>query len=215
MNIFILKFLVEVIFGTIIFLHLTKKNFGSAIAYGLQSLAIMAILLEYYFETGNSSLLFMAGFVCLVKVVIAPIFFIKLIQKHHLTFSVSTYLNTPLTFILIAVLTFLAHSQRFFPLTNIVPAHQPLLALALSSLFLSLFLMINRKGALSQMIGILSLENSMVVFTMFAGLEQSLALQLGIIFNIFIWLMIATVFVSMMYTHFGSLDVSSMKNLKD
>jgi len=68
---------------------------------------------------------------------------------------------------------------------------------------------------LSQIIGILSLENTIVAFTIFAGLEQSASLQIGIIFDIFVWLIIATVFVSMIYKHFGSLDVTSMKTLKD
>jgi len=68
---------------------------------------------------------------------------------------------------------------------------------------------------LSQIIGILSFENSIVVFAVFANLEQSAALQLGIVFDIFIWIMIASVFISMLYKHFGTLNVSSMKNLKD
>ena len=82
-------------------------------------------------------------------------------------------------------------------------------------MFLSLFLIINRKSALSQIVGILSLENSIVAFAIFAGLEQSLSLQIGILFDISVWLIIATVFMSMMYTHFGSLDVTDMKKLKD
>jgi len=215
MNILNLHFLLAVVFGIIIFLHITKKNFGAALSYGLQSLMIAVILFNSFFETGNVSLLFIALLIFIVKVIIAPVFFIKLIQKHELTFSVSTYLNTPLTLIIIAILTFAAHSQKFAPLTGIVPANQALLSLALASIFLSLFLVINRKGALSQIIGILSLENSIVAFTIFAGLEQSPMLQLGIIFNIFIWLVIARVFISMIYKHFGSLDITTMNNLKD
>ncbi|QQS61334.1 MAG: hypothetical protein IPN70_00145 [Candidatus Moraniibacteriota bacterium] len=203
-------------FGTIVFLHIAKKNLGASLAYGLQSLIITTILfLGYFFETGDISLLFIALLVLIVKVIVASLFFIKLIQKYELTFSASTYLNTPLTLMVIAILTFIAHSQKFSPLTEILPANQTLLALALSSIFVSLFLIINRKGVLSQIIGILSFENSIVAFAIFANLEQSLMFQLGIIFDIFIWLVITTVFVSMIHKHFGSLDITSMKSLKD
>ena len=82
-------------------------------------------------------------------------------------------------------------------------------------MLLSIFLTINRKSALSQIIGILSLENSIVAFAIFAGLEQSPSLQIGILFDISIWLTIATAFISMIYAHFGSLDITSMKNLTD
>jgi len=151
----------------------------------------------------------------IVKVIIAPLFFIRLIKKYALSFSASTYLSTPITLIIITILVFIAHSQRLLPLTSIVANHQILLSLALSSMFLSLFLIVNRKGALSQIIGILSFENSIVVFAVFANLEQSASLQLGIIFDIFIWIMIASIFISMLYKHFGTLNVSSMKKLKD
>jgi hydrogenase-4 component E len=154
-------------------------------------------------------------FTLLIKVILAPIFFIRLIKKNALAFSVSTYLNTPLTLITIFILTSFAHSQTFLPLINIIPDNRALLSLALSSIFLSSLLIINRKGALSQILGILSLENSILAFIILAGLEQSPALQLGVIFNIFIWIIIATVFVTMMYKHFGTLNVTSMKKLKE
>ncbi len=157
----------------------------------------------------------MVVFTFIVKVILSPLFFVRLIKKYKLSFSVNTYLSMPITLIVIAILTFMAHSKKFLPLTSIVPDHQVILSLALSALFVSLFLIVNRKEALSQIISILSLENSIVVFAIFAGLEQSPSLQIGIIFNIFVWIMIATVFVSMIYKHFGSSDVTSMNNLKD
>lgn len=210
-----LQFLVGAIFLSVVFLHLTKKNFGAVIAYGIQSLAVVVLLFNSYFETRNIFMLLIALVVLSVKVILAPIFFIRLIKKHDLTFSISTYLNTPTTLIIIAALTDIAHSEKLLPLTGIVPGNRILLSIALSAIFIALFLIVNRKGALLQIVSILSLENSIVAFTIFAGLEQSAALQLGILFNIFIWLTITTVFVSMIYKHFGSLDISSMKSLKD
>ena len=215
MNILLLQLLLGVLFLSIIFLHLAKKNFVTVIAYGVQSFAITLILFSSFLETKNLWLLFVVLVIFFVKVVLAPIFFVRLIKKHKLTFSVSTYLNMPLTLIVLAVFATLAHSHIFLPLTSIVPAHHALLSLALAAIFISLFLVINRKDALSQAVGILSLENSIVVFAVFAGLEQSPALQLGIIFDIAIWLVISFVFISMIYRHFGSLDTSTMKHLKD
>ena len=215
MNILSPQILLTVVFLTLVFLHLARKNSGVLTAYGLQSLAIVLLLFASLAETHSLSLLLVALFTLLVKVILAPLFFGRLIARHRLTFSASTYLNTPLTLIIISVLTATAYSQKLLPLTSIIPDHQALLALAFSSLLLSLFLIVNRKGALSQIVGILSLENSIVAFVIFSGLEQSPSLQLGIIFDIFVWLIIATVFVSMVYRHFSSLDVTAMKNLKD
>lgn len=215
MNILILQFLLEIIFVTILFLHVAKKNYEAVIAYGMQSLVIVLILFNSFLKTGSIFLFIAILLLLVVKVILAPIFFVKLIKKHEVIFSASTYFNMPITLIFIVVLTFIAHSQKFAPLTGIIPANQVLLSFALSSMFLSLFLIINRRGSLSQVIGILSFENSIVAFAIFAGLEQSAMLQMGIIFDIFVWVIIATVFISMIYQHFGSLDVTSMRHLKD
>ena len=63
--------------------------------------------------------------------------------------------------------------------------------------------------------GVLSLENSIMAFGLFSMIDQSLLLEMGIIFSISVWIIIATVFISMIYKHFGSLDVTKMKHLKD
>lgn len=65
------------------------------------------------------------------------------------------------------------------------------------------------------MVGVLSLENSIVLFAAVAGLESTAGPQIGILFDISVWVIIATVFASMMYTHFGSLNVSKMNSLKE
>lgn len=210
-----LQFLLAIQFLTVIFLHLTKKNISASFTYSLQSVMVALFFLNSFFETGNYYLILVVIITIIVKVIIAPLFFNRLIKKHALAFNVSTYLNIPLTIVIIASLTFIAHLDTFNPLTNIVPTHHELLAIALSSLFLSLFLIVNRKGALSQILGVLSLENSIVSFIIFAGLEKSPGLQIGVLFNILIWIIVSTIFTSLMYRHFGSLNVTDMKNLID
>lgn len=209
------QLLMTLFFATIVYFHVAKKNFGVAIAYGIQSSIIVILLIRSFFETGSASLLLIAFLLLIIKVILIPSFVIQLIKKHELKFLVSSYVNIPLTLIIVAALTAIAHLPMFMPLVNIIPSNQRLLSMALSALFISFFLIVNRKGALSQIIGILSLENSIVVFAFFAGLEQTPALQFGIIFDLSIWIVTATVFISMIYKHFGSLDITFMKSLKD
>ena len=213
MGILSFQFLATVIFLTTIFFHLAKRNFLIAIAYGIQSLAIALILLGVYLETGTLALLFIVVLVIGIKVMLAPRFFIGLVKKFELGFSSSAYLNLPLTLIAVTALSVLAHSRIFAPLGAIMPVNASLLSLSLAGMLISLLLMVNRKGVLSQIIGVLSLENAIVEFAIFAGLEQSAILQLGIMFDIVVWLIIAVVFASMIYRHFGTLETSEMKSL--
>ncbi|MDD5721516.1 MAG: hypothetical protein PHT16_03700 [Candidatus Pacebacteria bacterium] len=215
MSILFLQFILEIMFLILVFLHISKKSSEVVWAYMFQSLALGIILFNSYLDSGSILLLVVVLLVLAIKVILAPLFFNRLIKKNALAFSVSTYINTPLTLIIISSLTFIAYSHKFFPLTNIIPGNHMLLALSLAVMFLSLFLIINRKGALSQIIGVLSFENSLIAFVVFAGLEQSAWLQIGILFDIFVWIIISTVFTNMIYEQFGSLNVTVMNKLKD
>jgi hydrogenase-4 component E len=215
MNHVLLHFLMTLIFASVVFLHIVKKNYIVAIIYGVQSLSIVMLLTISYIITGAASFLLIAILGLIVKVILAPLFIIYQVNKHDLKFLVSTYINTPFTLIVVAALTAIAHSDLFTPLVTIIPANKELLSLALSTLFMSVFLIINRKGAISQIVGILSLENSIIAFGIFSVLNQSLILEIGIVFSISVWIIIATVFISKIYKHFGSLDVTKMNSLKE
>ncbi|MBI3671164.1 hypothetical protein HY249_00010 [Candidatus Azambacteria bacterium] len=211
----ILQISILIIFLAAVFLNAIKRNLTAVSLYAFQSLAVSAVLLYYFFENRSWLLLFVIILTFAVKSIIAPLFLSRLIKKHHLKYSASTYLNIPLTLLAVTALTVIAHSGIFSSLTKIAGEAQNMAAIAIAVILISFFLIINRKGIISQMIGVLSLENGIVFFAIFSGLEQAPGLQIGIIFNIFIWIMIASVFVSMIYRQFGTLDSTEMKLLKD
>lgn len=211
----ILFFLEVLIFLSVIFLQIVNGNKGIVILYIVQSLSVSIMLIILSFQE-NSSGLFMSALVIMgVKVVIAPIFFLRLISKQRLNFSTTSYLSTPMTLLIIMLIVVLAKSPVFLSLSNISAELNYAVPIALSSILASLFLVMNRRGAMSQVVGILSLENSIVSFASIIGLKQTFSLELGIIFDIFVWIVIAVVFVSMMYKHFGSLDITEIRHLKD
>jgi hydrogenase-4 component E len=203
------------LFASVIFMHLAKKSSAVISLYVGQSLVVASLLFYSAFRDRSLSLALVALVVFTVKVIVAPYFLRRLVLKNQLKFTASTYLNGPLTLIVLALITAFAFSDFLKPLTVISGANGNLLPLATAMMLISVFLIINRKGALSQMIGILSLENSIVLFAFLAGLDEAPALELGIIFDILIWIMIATVFAGSVYREFGTLDVNEMKHLKE
>lgn len=199
---------------TTVALHLARKNRNEAMLYAVQSLAVVALLAYPLFIQFSASLLAVAALTLLVKVVAAPIFFMRLVRRHDIKLTSKTYANVPTTIGLIVLILVLAASGIFAPITNIVPESRDFLVYALAAIFISLLLMINRRGALSQIVGVLSLENGIVAFAVLAGLEQSAVLQAGIMFDITMWLVVAVTMVSLVYRHHGSLDIAKLKRLK-
>ena len=207
--------LIITIFLTAVSLNIVKKNFNGVVLYVLQSLAVSAMIFDSFINEGHKMMLLVFLLTFSLKVVVAPLFFSRLIKKHRLTFSATTYLSLPITLIIITILTILTHSNILSALSSISKDNTAYLSMALAVILISIFMVVNRKGVISQMIGILSLENGIVAFAFFAGLEQFPGLEIGIIFNLCIWVVIATAFASMIYKQFGSLDVTTMKILKD
>lgn len=211
----ILFFLEAAIFASVIFIHLARKNSFVIFLYMAQSFVVALMLFSSSLKEASWTLALVATAVFIVKVIIAPYFFRDLIKKHELKYSVSTYLNGPATLMVLAVITAFTYSNFFSPLVILSQENFNALLLALATMLISVFVLINRKGALSQMIGILSLENAIVSFAFLTGLEQNVGPQLGVVFDILVWIIIATVFASMIYKQFGTLDVSVMRNLKE
>jgi hydrogenase-4 membrane subunit HyfE len=150
-----------------------------------------------------------------VKIILAPYFFTRLVRTHNVRFASESYLSGPIVLLCIAILGTITKANFFQDLAMLATIREEYLVVAFWSILVSIFLVINRKGILPQILGILSLENSIIAFALFAGLEQSAGLQFGITFDILIWIIVAALFTGIIYRKFGSLDVNKMNELTE
>lgn len=194
-------------------MHLVKTNRSLIRLYFVQSLVVTSFLFWIGFSEGDRGLVLVAALTLFIKVGVAPLFFSRLIRRYGTRFTANNYLSTPMTLVVLMGLVLFSNSQVFLPLGILVPEAFGVLLLNLAIILVSIFILINRRGAFSQMIGILSLENSILLLGSFIGIRQPAALEMGIIFDIVIWMIIAQIFISMIYRQFGSLNVDKMKRL--
>lgn len=216
-NLQLLPIFVLTVFICSIMLHIARRNSTTVLIYILQSAAVSLMLLVVGISGSPQtfSLISIAVLTFLIKSIGAPVFFSKLISKKQLSISTATYLNLPITLAIILGLTVLVRSGVFAPIVSLFPATPQLIIFSLSGIFISMFLMINKKTVFSQLIGILSFENGMVAFTLLAGIEHTLATEIGILFDLTLWIVVSSILVKMIYTHFGSLNTSTINRLKE
>lgn len=214
-NSFILISFEMAIFLAAISMHIARKNSTLILLYTFQSVAVSFMLLFVGLKEASLSLTVIAILTFLVKVIGTPKFFSRTIGKEQLNIVTSSYLSLPITLGIILALTILVKSSIFAPLVSIFPNTSQAIALALSGILSSFFLIINKRGVFPQLIGILSFENEMVAFGVLVGLEQALAIEIGILFDILLWIIIASVLVKFIYSHFGSLNTKGLNRLKD
>ena len=215
-NFFEIFFLLDIFaFFAAVFMHLVRRSRTLVRLYALQSFAVAGTLFFLGFIGDESSLMVVGAITLLVKAIIAPIFFNKVIRNLAGVSSATNYLNTPLTLFVLTGLVMFSFSKVFLPLSALYPQAFVSVALNIALVFISIFLLINRRGVFTQMVGMLSLENSIVLFAAFFGLRHPLPLEIGSIFDIIIWMVIASAFMSMIYRQFGTLSTADMKRLTE
>ena len=211
----ILLALVWTVFLSAALMHLMKKNSTVVWLYAFESAAVSAILIIFSLESDSMGLLSVGLITFAVKSILAPALLWRLISKHGLKFTASTYLNLPVTLLVLLGITATARSSAFSPIAALSPEFAQFFPVALGAILVSMFLVVNRRGVLSQIAGVLSAENSIVAFVSFLQLRETLPLELGIVFDITVWIIIAVVFVTLILRHFGTLDVEALQELTE
>lgn len=212
----IVLFLDGLAFLLAILMHLTRRNANLVRLYLIQSLFLSILLLVLGFSLGEKSLLWMSLLTFFVKVVIAPAFFFRVLRKiPGAEISATNYLSTPLTLVVVMALVILSYSKIIIPLGVLTPEMLGLFSLNLSMVLTSIFLLINRRGIFTQIVGILCLENSIVFLSTIIGAKQPVGLEIGMLFDIALWIVVAMVFISMIHTQFGTLSTAPLKKLTE
>lgn len=191
-------------------LHKTK----TAIAfYLLQSLALTATIVIVA-VTNHIDHLFLAALLSLaVKVVIIPRSLRRASNVIHTRLVVGTYVTAPITMLLSAVIVTAALSISHHDLPNFPASAQLTVALAGATVLMSLFLMISRKGVLSQMIGLLSMENGITLGALLIAGSFPVVVELGILFDLAMWSIIGVLFLYKIFETVGSTDTTELATL--
>lgn len=202
-------------FVSVVLLHLVKSTKYTVRLYALQSAAVGLVLVILGIAEDERGLIAVGVVTLIAKVLIAPFFFSRLVRRFgHLVASTS-YLSTPATLAVLLGLIVFSASSVFDPFWTISAVTPDVFAFNIAMVLIAIFLLINRQGVLAQIIAILALENSIVLFALFIGVKQTFALEMGIMFDVVLWMIIAYAFLQIIYRQFGSLDTGEMRHLTE
>ncbi|RJQ34034.1 hypothetical protein C4568_03380 [Candidatus Parcubacteria bacterium] len=196
------------LFALMLLMNLVRKNTSLVMLYLAQSLMLTLALVLLSYSTGSTGLLFAALLTLVVKVVMAPAFLLHMIRKYHGHLSAASRLNVPLSLLALAAITAFTYAYVAPALAQYGSSSASIL---FACIFGTLFLMTNRRGALAEIVGVLSLENAVVLLAALLGIEHSFALEFAITFDIAVWVAIAAGFLTMMYRQFGAIDAATLE----
>lgn len=205
-------------FAASIFMHVTRKNTSLVTLYALQSLGLVVFLGLISWLEGDRILTVVALMTLIIKVVVAPYFFYAVIKRSKIYFASGTHVGIPLSLFVILLLMFLS-TKLLLPFissvgdTTLIPIL--LYPILVSGILTSLYFIVNHRDILGQIIGILSLENWTMQTGIAIGVKHALLLEIGMSFDIAVWIIIALIFIARLHESFGTLKLSNLTHLKE
>ena len=165
--------------------------------------------------TGQTHLYWSAGLTFLLKVLLLPWILHRLIRRLDVKWDVETLINIPTTMLVGLVLVIFAFNlaQPVSELAGTVT--RGTLGIALAAVLLAFLMMITRSKAVPQVIGFLSMENSLFFAATAATYGMPMVVELGIALDVLVGVIILGVFFFQIRERFDSLDIRHLEKLKE
>ena len=201
--------------GLTILLIIRTSLEGQVRMFALQSfvLALLAALISIY--AGSLELFGVSVALLVVKGIMIPRVLNRAVAKIGLARVAAPYLGTTPALIICGILTILA----FYVMTPIA-ASNPLptadaIPLAFAGVLIGFFIMVNRRRAVTQILGFLMLENGIFLLALLATYGVPFIVEMGVFLDVLVAVLIMEVFVYHIKDNFDSIDVGELGKLKE
>src|SRR5687768_17360831 len=165
--------------------------------------------------TGQAHLYWSAGVTLVLKVVLLPWILHRLIRRLNVKWDIETLINIP-TMMLVGIALVVFSFNLALPISQFSQSiARGTLGIALACVLLSFLMMITRSKAVPQVIGFLSMENSLFFAATSATYGMPMVVELGIALDVLVGMVILGVFLFQIREQFDSLDIHHLENLKD
>ena len=156
-----------------------------------------------------------AALTLVVKVILVPILFERLVERMEIHEEIEPIVNVPLSVVIAGGLTLVGYvvAASFYRPEAPGLGHNAL-AVAISLFLIGFFTMINRRKALMQVLALLSLENGMFLAAISLTYGMPLIVELGVFFDVLVAAMVLGILVYRIRETFESMDVSRLRRLR-
>ena len=157
-------------------------------------LAMIAATIAWYNHAPH--IYIAAALTLVVKVILVPILFERLVERMEIHEEIEPIVNVPLSVLISGGLTLVGYvvAESFYKPGEPGLGHN-MLAVAISLFLIGFFTMINRRKALTQVLALLSLENGLFLAAISLTYGMPLIVELGIFFDVLVAAMVLGILV--------------------
>ncbi len=182
--------------------------------YAMHSFLLSLMTLAIAYDHQAKHLAISALLTFILKVIAIPQIFSTVTRRLGIRKEVESYINIPFSLFLAILLVFVS-----FYVTSIgktLSSHSSLkfLPIAISTVFLGMLVMTTRKKAITQVLGLLLMENGLFLMGITMTFGMPLLVEIGILFDVLIGIIIMGIFIFKIRSAFEGIEVDNMTVLK-
>lgn len=201
------------LFITVLLIAATKRTVACIALFSAQCGIITAQIVAVAFLRHSGEAFAVAVIVLLVKVVAIPYVLLRIANRLKLSPNV-TAATTPAQSAFIGAGLILLAFAVVQPYARAFALDSEMLAAATAIVLTGGLLMVSRRMALMQVIGLLVLENGIFLLAMSTTFGMPLVIEMGVFFDLLIWVLLMGVFIFRIRETFAHVDVSRLRRLR-
>jgi hydrogenase-4 component E len=182
--------------------------------FAIQSLFLAGIAAVVAYAHHASHVYVVVVLTIVGKVLFLPWLLKRLVLRIQITQEIEPLLNAPTSMLVCGGLTLLGYIVAR-PFTSLERVGNNTLAVAITLLLTGLFLMINRRKAITQVLALLTIENGVTLAAAaLTSYGMPLVVELGIFFDVLVAVMVLGILVYRIRESFASMDTSKLNQLR-
>ncbi|SRR5581483_2093475 len=188
-------------------------------AYRYQSIVLAGAAATIAYFAGAWEIYIAAALTLLIKAIIIPKVLLRVTRKikDELKTEANPYVSLRLSVVIAALLVGLSYAltRQMLPDSTLDKVASTYLPVSMSLFLIGLFVMVNRRLALNQVVGLLIIENGLFLFTTALTHGLSILIEIGIFADILVGVVISSILLYRISQTFDTLDVGELEKLRD
>ena len=186
--------------------------------FALQSFLLGVVALLVVVGYGETHILIAAVLTIAIKAIAIPVVLSRVIERIHVRKEVDFSINIPASLLLCGAMVILADSVAHSILSAQradAPVVSRVLSVSIAMMLIGLFIMMTRKKAITQIVGLLTMENGVFLSGLSITYGMPLIVEVGIFFDILVAVLILGVFIFRINKTFESISIDSLRSLRE
>lgn len=183
--------------------------------YAIQSLALGLLAAAVAYFTNSPHIYLVAALTIIIKAFIIPRFLDYTMKRIKVDKEVELLVNIPASLLIAGGLAIVSYF-----VTEPIIAHGSVitkncLAISIAVVLIGFFIMISRRKAITQIMGLMVMENGLFLAAIATSYGMPLIVEIGVFFDILVGVLIMGIFAFRINTTFDTVDTGILRRLRD